>query len=132
MPSTGPDKQKTRKEEIPLCTVDESDSSVYRIERINRIGMDLLKTFRLTIGNIRLDEKSQSEKKQIVKKLSDLFRNNTIIKDAEINIQLKLGHYPVKQETKSKTNPLHLQEAVGNEIEKLTKSELLETSKTSI
>ena len=51
------------------------------------LGMDWLKTFRLTIGNIRLDENSQSEKRHIVDKFSVLFRNNTTIKDAEINIQ---------------------------------------------
>ena len=56
------------------------------------LGMDWLKKFRLTIGNIRLDENSQSEKRQIVKKFPDLFRNNTTIKDAEINMQLKPGY----------------------------------------
>ena len=65
------------------------------------LGMDWLKKFRLTIGIIRLDENSQSEKRQIVEKFSDLVRKNTTIKDAEMNIQLKPGHYPVK----SKTNP---------------------------
>ena len=84
------------------------------------LGMDWLKKFRPTIGNIRVDKNNQSEKKQIVEKFSDLFRNNTTIKDAEINIQMKPGHYPVKQ--KARSTPLHLQEAVGKEIEKLTKS----------
>ena len=32
--------------------------------------------------------------------------NNRTIKDTKINIQLKLGHYPVKQ--KIRHNPLHL------------------------
>ena len=75
------------------------------------LGMDSLKKFGLTIENIRLDDNSQSEKKQIVEKFPDLFRNNTTIKNAEINIQLKPGHYPVKQ--KARPIPLHLQEAVG-------------------
>ena len=91
------------------------------------LGMDWLKKFGITIGNIRLDDNSQSEKKQIVEKFPDLFRNNTTIKDAEINIQLKPGHYPVKQ--KARPIPLHLQEAVEKEIEKLTKAGHLERVK---
>ena len=59
--------------------------------------MDWLKKLKLTIGNIRLDDNNQSEKRQIVEKFQDLFKNNTTIKDAEIHIQLKPGHYPVKQ-----------------------------------
>ena len=74
-----------------------------------------------------MDENSQSEKRQILEKFSDLFRNNTTIKDAGKNIQLKLGHYPVKQ--KARPIPLDLQEAVREEIEKLTKSGLLESVK---
>ena len=74
-----------------------------------------------------MDDKSQSEKKQIVEKFSDLFRNNTTIKDAEIIIQLKPGHYPVKQ--KARPIPLNLKEAVGKEIEKLPKSGHLERVK---
>ena len=91
------------------------------------LGMDWLKKFKLTIGNIRFDDNNQSEKRQIVEKFPDLFKNNTTIKDAEINIQLKPGHYPIKQ--KARPIPLHLQEAVGNEIEKLTKSGHLERVK---
>ena len=84
------------------------------------LGMDWLKKFKLTIGNIRLVENNQSEKRRIIEKFPDLFRNNTTIKDTEINIQLKPGHNPVKQ--KARPIPLHLQQAVGNEIEKLMKS----------
>ena len=91
------------------------------------LGMDWLKKFKLTIGNIRFDDNNQSEKRQIVEKFPDLFENNTTIKDAEINIQLKPGHYPIKQ--KARPIPLHLQEAVGKEIEKLTKSGHLERVK---
>ena len=83
------------------------------------LGMDCRKKFYLTIGNIRLDENSQVEKRRIIEKFPDLFRNNTTIKDAELNIQLKPGQYPVKQ--KARPIPLHLQEAVGKEIEKLLK-----------
>ena len=69
------------------------------------LGMDWLKKFRLTIGNIRLDENSQSEKRQIEEKFSEFFRNNTTIKDAKILIQLKPGLYPVKE--KARPIPLH-------------------------
>ena len=122
----------------------ESESSIYRIERINRIvdknnylptitgenqrnggriynrhritnidnaggqhnkerhrnSKRVAKKIKLTIRNIRLDENSQSEKRQNVEKFQDLFRNNTTVKDAEINIQLKPGHYPVKQKAR--------------------------------
>ena len=91
------------------------------------LGMDWLKKFKLTIGNIQMDENDQSEKRRVIEKFPDLFRNNTTIKDTEINIQLKPGHYPVKQ--KARPIPLHLQEAVGKEIEKLTKSGHLEKVK---
>ena len=79
------------------------------------LEMDWLKKFRLAIRNIRLDENSQSEKRQILVKFPDSFRNNTTIKDAEINIQLKPRHYPVKY--KARPIPLHLQEAVVKKIE---------------
>ena len=91
------------------------------------LGMDWLEKFKLTIGNIRLDENNQSEKRRLLEKFPDPFRNNTTIKDIEINIQLKPGHYPVKQ--KARPIPLHLQEAVGKEIKKLMKSGLLEKVK---
>ena len=55
------------------------------------LGMDWLKKFKLTIGNIQLDENDQSEKRRVIEKFPDLFRNNTTIKDTEINIQLKPG-----------------------------------------
>ena len=59
--------------------------------------MAWLKKFTLTVGNIRLDENSQLEKRRIIEKIPDIIRNNTTIKDVEINIQLKPGHYPVIQ-----------------------------------
>ena len=82
-------------------------------------GMDWMKKLNLPIRNIRTDENSQSEKKRVIEKFPDLFKNNTTIKDTEINIQLKPGHYPVKQ--KARPIPLHLQEEVGKELEKLIK-----------
>ena len=50
----------------------------------------------------------------------DLFENSETIKDIGINLQLKLGHYPVKQ--KPRPVPLHLQEDVRRELKKLLKS----------
>ena len=55
------------------------------------------------------------------------WRWETTLKDTEINIQLKPGHYPVKQ--KARPTPLQLQEAVGKEIEYLMKSGHLEKLK---
>ena len=81
------------------------------------LGMDWMKTFRLTTGRIQLAENNQSEKE-------NLYRNkryrNTRIKDTEIKIQFKPGHFPVKQ--KARPVPLHLQEDVGRDLEILIKS----------
>ena len=54
----------------------------------------------------------------------DLFKNNNAIKGTEINFQLQPGHYPVKQNVRP--IPLHLQEAVGGELEKLIKTRHVE------
>ena len=91
------------------------------------LGMDWMKKFKLTIGNIRTEENNQSEKKRVIEKFPDLFKNNNTIKDTEINIQQKPGHYPVKQ--KARRIPLHLQEDVGKELEKLIKTGHLEKVK---
>ena len=77
------------------------------------LGMDWLKTFKLPIGNIQLDKDNHSEKRQIIENIPDLFKNNTTIRDAEMNIQLKPGQNPVKQ--KARPIHLHLQEAVGKQ-----------------
>ena len=69
------------------------------------LGMDWMKKLELTIGSFRIQDNNQSEKKRIFEKFPDLFKNNTTIKDTEINIQLKPGHYPVKQ--KARPIPLH-------------------------
>ena len=90
------------------------------------LGMDWLKTFRLTIG-IQLAENNQSEKERLINKFPDLFENNETITDTEIKIQLKPGNFPVKQ--KARPVPLHLQEDVGRELEKLIKSGHLEKIK---
>ena len=83
-----------------------------------------MKKFKLTIGRIQLADNSQSEREKVFNKFPDLFENNETIKDAEINIQLKPGHYPVKQ--KARSVPLHLQKDVGRELERLIKSGHLE------
>ena len=53
-----------------------------------------------------------------------MFENNETIKDTEVKIQLKPGHHPVKQ--KARPVPLHLQEDVGKELEKLIRTGHLE------
>ena len=88
------------------------------------LGMDWMKTFKLTIGRIQLAESNQSEKEKIFGKFQDLFENNETIKDTEINIQLKPGHYPIKQ--KARPVPLHLQEDVERELKKLVRTGHLE------
>ena len=91
------------------------------------LGMDWMKKFKLTIGNIRSEESNQSEKKRVIEKFPDLFENDTTIKDTEINTQLKPGHYPVKQ--KARPIPPHLQEDVWKELERLVKTGHLEKVK---
>ena len=88
------------------------------------LGMDWMKKLKLTIGRIQLSETNQSEKEKVINKFPDLFENNRTIKNTKINIQLKPGHYPVKQ--KARPIPLHLQEDVRRELEKLIKTGPLE------
>ena len=64
------------------------------------LGMDWMKTFKLTIGRIQLAENNQSETERIINKFPDLFENNGKIKDTEIKIQLKPRHFPVKQKAR--------------------------------
>ena len=92
------------------------------------LGLDWMKKVKLTIGNLRIQDSNQPEKRRVIEKFPDSFKNNTTIKDPEINIQLKPGgHYPVKQ--KARHIPLHLQEDVGRELEKLIKTGHLEKVK---
>ena len=88
------------------------------------LGMDWMKTFKLTIGRIQLAENNQSVREKYCNKFPDLFVNNETKKDNEIKIQLKSGHYPVKQ--KARPVPLHLQKDVERELERLIKSGHLE------
>ena len=91
------------------------------------LGMDRMKKFNLPLRNIRTNENNQSEKQGVIEKFPDLFKNNTTVKDTEINIQLKPGQHPVKK--KARFIPLHLQEEVGKELEKLMKTGDLEKVK---
>ena len=88
------------------------------------LGIDWMKTYKLTIERIQLAENNQSEREKIFNKFPDLFENNKTIINTEIKIQLKLGHYPIKQ--KARPVPLHLQKDVERELEKLIKSGHLE------
>ena len=88
------------------------------------VGKYWMKKFRLTIGRIQLTKNTQSEKGRLFIKFPDLFEKNRTIKDTEINIELKPGHYPLKQ--KARLIPLHLQEDIGEELEKLIKAGHLE------
>ena len=88
------------------------------------LGMDGMESFKLTIGRIQLAENNQSEREKRFNKFPDLFENNETIKDTEISIQLKPGHYRVKQ--KARPVPLHLQKSVEQELERLIKSGNLE------
>ena len=74
------------------------------------LGMDWMKKFKLTIGRVQLAENNQSEREKKFNKFPGLFENNKTIKDTEIKIQLRPGHYPVKQ--KARPVPLHLQKDV--------------------
>ena len=78
------------------------------------LGMDWMKNFKLTIGKIQLAKTNKPEREKVFNKLTDLFEKNETIKDTELNIQLKPGHYPVKQ--RARPVQLHLQENVGREL----------------
>ena len=67
---------------------------------------------------------NQSEREKIFGKFQGLFENNETKEDTEINIQLKPGHYPIRQ--KARPVPLHLQEDVERELKKLIRTGHLE------
>ena len=92
------------------------------------LGMDWMKKFKLNIGRIQLAEDNQSEREKKFNRFPDLFENDETIKDTELNIHLNPGHYPVKQ--KAGPVPLHLQEDVVREFEKLIKTEICKQSTT--
>ena len=115
---------------IPVNIEYENNKQKMEISKTERtditllLRMDWMKTFKLTIGSIQLAENNQSEKERIFGIFRDLFENNETMKDTEIKIQLKPRHYPIKQ--KARPVPLHLQEDVGKELEKLIRTGHLE------
>ena len=56
-----------------------------------------MRKLNLTIRKTKLAENNQLENEKVIRYFSDLSENNWTIGDAEINIQIKPGHYPVKQ-----------------------------------
>ena len=60
------------------------------------LGKDWMKRLKVKIGRMQLTENNQSESEKVFRKLPDLFDNNETMKDTEINIQFKPGHYQVK------------------------------------
>ena len=121
------------KEKIPVNVEYENNKQkmetliTERTDMTPLLGIDWMKKFKLTISKIQLADNNQSEHEKVFNKFPDLFENIETIKDTEINIQLKPGHYPVKQ--KARPIPLHLQEGVGRELEKSIKSGHLEKIK---
>ena len=69
-------------------------------------------------------ESNQSEREKIFGKFQGLFENNETKEDTEIIIQLKPGHYPIKQ--KARPVSLHLQKDVERELKKLIRTGHLE------
>ena len=55
------------------------------------LGMDWMKTFKLTIGRMQLAEINQSEEEKIINRFPVSFENNETIKDTELKTQLKPG-----------------------------------------
>ena len=49
------------------------------------LGMDWMRTFKLTIGKIQMTENNQSEKARIFRKFPDLFENNQTIRHRNQN-----------------------------------------------
>ena len=96
-----------------------------RTDTTTLLGIDWMKKYKPRIRRIQLAENSESEREKIFNSIPDY--SITTIKDIEINIPLKPRLYPVKQEVRP--IPLHLQEDVGRQSEKLIKSGHLEKVK---
>ena len=95
-----------------------SDDRKNRHNTITRNGLD--ENIQTNNQKKTTAENNRSEREKVFNKFPDLFENNEAIKDTEIKIQLKPGHYPVKQ--KARPVPLHLQKNVERELERLKKS----------
>ena len=107
----------TNKQKMEILITERTDISPL-------LGLDWMRTFELTVSEIQLAENNESDKEKMFGNIRDLFEINETIKDTEIKIQLKPGHYPIKQ--KARPVPLHLQENVGKELEKLIRTGHLE------
>ena len=95
-----------------------------RKDIIPLLNMSCMKRLNLTYGRTQLIDNNQSEKEREFDEFPNLFENNRTKKDTENIKQLEQGYYPVEQ--KPTPNPLHLQEDVAIELEKLTKAGYLE------
>ena len=84
------------------------------------LGVNWIKIFKLTIGKVQLAKNNQSERGKVFSRFSDLFENNKTKEGTDMNIKLELEHYPTKQ--KARLTPLHLQEDVGRDLEKLIRT----------
>ena len=72
------------------------------------------------IRHIETDERRQ----KIVDEYEDLFKNNHTIKDLTIDLQLEKDTKPIQQ--KGRPVPIHFQQTVKKELEKLIESGHLE------
>ena len=62
------------------------------------MAMDMLKKFKLKIGNIRVDESNQSEKEKNSISVSGIFKNNSSLKYAKIRLKSQLHQVNQKQD----------------------------------
>ena len=74
------------------------------------------------IRNVNIDERSE----KILSELEDLFKNNHTIKNLTLDLQLKKDAKPIQQ--KGRPVPIHLQDSVRCELEKLIEHLHLEKS----
>ena len=64
------------------------------------LGMDRMKTLKLTFGRMQLAEHNQSEKEEVVNEFLDIFGNNDTVEDNEktCNLNLYTSQLNKKQE----------------------------------
>ena len=110
---------------VTIMPLDERIMKKTKIQKITKRSQDVNKNEIKFRGKIPVDMEYENSKQKLeilITERTDI-RKRTI-KDTEINIQLKPGHYPVKQ--KARPIPLHLQKNVGRELEKPIKAGHLE------
>ena len=107
--------------QLPLLIAKANITPLMGLHWMNRLGIALNTTSEdIKIHNIKLDE---TEKKfELKNEYKDLFYNNTEIKNLRIN--LKEDAKIIQQ--KGRPRPIHLQDQVGDEIERLIKNGYLE------